>query len=162
LLPTAAAALPDEPFRGDDRLRQTLTVRVSRMPLWELTQRLGSVLGVRLSDEGEDVAEQKINLVARDLPASEILAAITHLLNAEGPKGYWWERSGQGPRFRYTLVRDLASRQWETSRATEAESRLSSLLRDRLRGLRNEPFRPDPNRPRELPSMRKLLSGLSE
>src|SRR5712692_6579844 len=35
LLPASAAALQDEPFGDDVRLRQTLTIRVSRMPLAE-------------------------------------------------------------------------------------------------------------------------------
>src|SRR5207302_2020919 len=124
-----------DPFREDVRLRQTLTVRVSRMPLADLFQRLGTVLDVHLFAEGDDVADQKIDLFVRDLAASEILTAIAHLLNAEGPRGYWWERSGKPPDCRYTLARDLVSRQWEARRAGEAEARLLPLLRDRLRAL---------------------------
>jgi hypothetical protein len=135
-LPALAAARWDHPFLEDTRLRQNLTVRVSGMPLAELFQRLGAALGVRLFAEGEDVAEQKINLLATDLPAAEILTAIANLLNAEGPRGYRWARSGKAPNPRYVLVRDLASRQWEERQLAAAEARLASLLRDRLRAAR--------------------------
>src|SRR5262249_54975354 len=161
-LPVPAAARPHDPFEEDTRLRQNLTVRFARTPLSELFQRLGAALNVHLFAESEVVADQKITLIARELPAAEILTAITGLLNSEGPRGYWWERSGPAPRYRYPLVRDVASRQWEARRAAEAGSRLVSLLRDRLRNLGSEPFKPSPDRPRELPAMRKLLSRLSE
>jgi hypothetical protein len=161
-LPAPATALPKEPFRDDARLRQKVTVRVRGMPIGQLLQRLAVALGVHLSAEGEDLNDQKINLFARDLTGAEVLDAIANLLNSEGPKGHWWERSGRAPNRRYRLVRDLASRQWEVRRAAEAEARLVSLLGDRLRALRNEPFRPDPNRPRELRGMRKLLGSLSD
>jgi hypothetical protein len=161
LFPASAAARRDDPFQDDARLRQTLTVRVSRMPLAELFQRLGAALGVHLFAEGDDVGDQKIDLVARDLPGTEILTAITNLLNSEGPNGYQWERSGQGPRYRYLLVRDIASRTWEKERAAEADGRLSTLLRARLSSLAREPFTPHPDRPNELPGMRKLVAALS-
>src|SRR5262245_6484551 len=51
LLPAPAAALPHEPFQDDDRLRQTLTVRLTRTPLAELFQRLEERLNVRLFAE---------------------------------------------------------------------------------------------------------------
>src|SRR5207249_3273438 len=92
----------------------------------------------------------------------ETLTAIVNLLNAEGPKGYRWERSGQGPSYRYVLVRDLASRQWEAQHAAEADQRLARLLRPRLAALSREPFRADPARPRELPAMKQLLASLSD
>jgi hypothetical protein len=157
-----AAAGRDDPFREDARLRQTLTVRVSGMPLVELFPRLGALLGVRLFAEGEDVAEQKINLFATDLPAAEILTAIAGLLNAEGPRGSRWERSGKASNPRYVLVRDLASRQWEERQLAAATARLASLLRDRLRALGEEPFTPGRAHRWELPAMRKLLGSLSD
>jgi hypothetical protein len=132
------------------------------MPLADLLQRLEAVLGVHLFAEGEDVADQKIDLFATDLPAVEILTAITNLLNSEGPRGYRWEHSGRRPDYHYTVVRDIASRQWETRRAFEAEDRLPALLRTRLQALGHEPFRADPIRSRELPAMRKVLAGLSD
>jgi hypothetical protein len=161
-LPVSAGARSDDPFSGDARLRRTLTIRVSRMPLADLFQRLEPVLSVRLVAEGEDVADQKIDLFVKDLPAAEILTAFTNLLNAEGPRGYRWERSGKSPNHRYSLVRDLVSRQWEARRVSEVEGRLTGLLRDRLQSLRNEPFRAQPDRPRELPAMRKLLCTLTD
>jgi hypothetical protein len=131
------------------------------MPLSDLLQRLAAALDVRLVAEGEDVADQKIDLVTWDIPAADTLTAIVNLLNAEGPKGYRWERSGQGPEYRYVLVRDLASRQWGAQQAAAAERRLEHLLRARLAALANEPFRPDPARPRQVPGMQQLLSSLS-
>src|SRR5262249_29196598 len=130
--------------------------------LVDLFERLRPVLGVSLVAEGADVADQKIDLFVKAVPAAEILTAITDLFNSEGPKGYRWERSGNGPEFRYVLVRDLASRQWAAQRAEEGEGHLASLLRDRLRALRNEPFRAQPERPFELPAMRKLLCALTD
>jgi hypothetical protein len=132
------------------------------MPLAELFQRLRAVLGVRLFAEGDDVADQKIDLYARDLPAADILTAITGLLNSEGPTGYRWERSGQGPSYRNLLVRDMASRLWEGERAAEADARLYRLLRARVSSLRREPFTSHPDRPNELPAMRQLVSALSD
>jgi hypothetical protein len=162
LYPASASALQEEPFTEDERLRQTLTLRVSRMPLAELFQRMGPVLDVRLVAESEDVGDQKVNLFVRDLPAAQILTAVANLFNAEGPRGYRWERSGRAARPRYVLVRDLASRQWQARKASEAETRLVSLLRDRIRALRSEPFTPGRAERWELPAMRKLLVTLSD
>jgi hypothetical protein len=51
--PAPATRLLDE----DARLRQTLTVRVSRMPLADLLHRMNAALSVRLGVEGEVEAE---------------------------------------------------------------------------------------------------------
>jgi hypothetical protein len=162
LHPAPAAALPAAPFRNDARLRPTLTIRVTRMPLAELCRRLEAILGVRLLVEGDDIADQKVDLFVTDLPAAEILSAISSLLNSEGPRGYRWERSGRTSSCRYTLVRDVASRQWEEARASEAEARRNRLVRERLAALGREPFEPHPDRPDELPGMRRLLASLSD
>jgi hypothetical protein len=146
----------------DARLRQTLTVRVSRMPLADLLHRMNAALSVRLGVEGEEVADQRIDLFTGSVPATGILQAITGLLNAEGPRGYRWERRGQKPDDRYVLVRDLASRQWEAQRAAEADQQVARLLRARITAYGSEPFRPSPDRPRELPGMRRPLASLSD
>jgi hypothetical protein len=156
--PAPATSLLDE----DARLRQALTVRVSRMPLADLLHRMNAALAVRLGVEGEDVADQRIDLFTTSVSAIGILQAITGLLNAEGPRGYRWERRGEKPDYRYVLVRDLASRQWEALRAAEADQQLAHLLRARITTYGSEPFRPNPDRPRELPGMRKLLASLSD
>jgi hypothetical protein len=72
LLPASVGALPRDPFADDDRLRRTLTIRVSGMPLGELLQRAGAELDVPLFAEGDDVADQKITLFACDLPAPSL------------------------------------------------------------------------------------------
>jgi hypothetical protein len=157
----AAASSSSAPLKDDARLQQTLTVRVSRMPLADLLQRVGAAVDKRLLTEGEDVADQKIDLFVKDLPAVSILTALTDLLNSEGPRGYRWERSGLRPAYRYVLVRDMASRQWEAQQASAAERRLVRLLQVRLQQLGKEPFRRNPEQARELPGMRKLLATLT-
>jgi hypothetical protein len=162
--PLAAEAGKDL-FQGDLRLQKRLTVRVSRMPIGDLLQRLGAELGVRLGAEGDDVADQRIDLFTHGEKVSggESLTAISRLLNAEcPPRGYRWERSGQPPDVRYTLVRDVASRQWETQVAAEAEARMRQLLRERFVALAREPFQPAAANDYELPSMRKLLPTLTD
>src|SRR5207249_771619 len=116
-----AAERAKDPFQDDARLQKAVTVRVSRMPIADLLQRLERELGVPLSAEGDDVGDQKIDLFThgREPNAAQILGAITHLLNSEGPGGYRWYRSGSNPRYRYTLVRDTASREWEAQHAAE-------------------------------------------
>ncbi len=156
----AAQTPSGDHLRDDPRLQPSLTVRASRMPLEELLRRLDSALDVRLAARGDDVATQKVDLFAR-APAHEMLAAVTELLNAQDPGGYRWEREGASPHYRYALTRSVASRQQEAARATEAERRLNALLRARLAALGGEPFRPDPDRPIEVPAMRALLAALS-
>jgi hypothetical protein len=56
--PAHAAPPPSSPLKDDARLQQTLTVRVSRMPLANLLQRLGAAVDARLFTEGADVADQ--------------------------------------------------------------------------------------------------------
>src|SRR5262245_58367030 len=135
------------------------------MRLGELLLRLSGELGVGLAAGSDDVADQRIDLFTHGEKVSggEILTAMTRLLNAEcPPRGYRWERSGRSPDFRYTLLRDLASRQWELRVSSEAAARLARLLRDRFAALGREPFQPEAANEYELPSMRKLLSTLSD
>jgi hypothetical protein len=152
-------------LRGDARLRQTLTIRVSRTPLSDLLQRIEKQTGVALAAEGADVADQKVDLFTHEkaVSAAEIMTAITDLLNAEAPpRSFRWARAGQSPNWRYLLVRDVASRQWEAQQATAAEERLFALVRERIAALSKEEFRPESAQRWELPSMRKLLPTLSE
>src|SRR5213594_2909712 len=76
-----AAEREKDPFQGDARLQKILIVRVGRMPVAELLQQMDAALGVRLSAEGEDVADQKLDLFTHGKPvtAAEILNAITEL-----------------------------------------------------------------------------------
>jgi hypothetical protein len=163
--PSLAAAERDkDPFQDDPRLQKVLVVRVSRMPVADLLQRLDQELGVRLSAEGEDVAGQRVDLFTHGAPvtAAEILAAIVELLNAEcPPRGFRWERLGPAPRYRYGLVRDVASRRWEAEHAAAAEARMPELLRKRFAELGREPLPPQSGEMVVIPSMRKLLPLLT-
>jgi hypothetical protein len=155
-----ASGRDKEPFRGDTRLQQRLIVRVSRMPIADLLQRVSAELGVPLSVEGGDVADQKIDLFTHGevVSAAEILTAITDLLNEQSPpRSYHWERFGQAPGYRYAVVRDVASRQWELQHAAAAEARMPAVLQQRFAALGREPYRPESADRTELPSMRKLL-----
>jgi hypothetical protein len=159
-----AAERVKDPFQGDARLQRILIVRGSRMPIADLLQRLDAELGVRLSAEGTDVADQRIDLFTHGEPvtAAEILNAIAELLNAEcPPRGFRWERLGPSPRFRYGLVRDVASRRWEADQGAAAEARLPQVLRKRFAELGREPFRAESAGLAELPSFRKLLPLLT-
>lgn len=156
---------PANPLAADPRLRSRLTVRVSRMQVADLLHRMDEQVGVGLSAEGADVADQKIDLFTngRDASASEILTALVNLLNAQAPpSSYHWDRRGRAPNFRYALVRDPASRRWEAGRAASAAAGLSHLLRQRFAALGREPFGPGSAARRELPSMRLFLPTLTD
>jgi hypothetical protein len=160
-----AADRDKDPFQGDARLQRPVTIRVSRMPIADLLQRLGSELGVPLTVEGDDVGDQKLDLFTHGEPVTAvgILAAVTDLLNAEAPpRSYRWDRFGEAPRFRYALVRDVASRQWEEEHAAAAEARMPKVLRERFAALGREPFRPEVASRAELPTMRQLLPTLTD
>jgi hypothetical protein len=161
----AAALHAEKLFVDDARLQRRLIVRVSRMPVADLLLRIGSQTGVRLVAEGDDVADQKLDLYTHGaaVTAADILAAIPRLFNAGAPpRGFRWERSGPPPGFRYALVRDVASRQWEAEQAAAAEGRMPRVLRERFGALGREPLRPGiTGMPEQLPSMRKLLPLLT-
>ena len=81
LFGTARAATPVAErgsFGADPRLRRTVTVRASRMAVGDFLSRLGATLGVRLAAEGEDVADQRVDLFTHGEPlsAAEILTSI--------------------------------------------------------------------------------------
>src|SRR5438876_11263208 len=77
-----AAERDRDPFQGDLRLQKAVTIRVSRMPVADLLQRLGRELGVPLTAEGDDVGGQRIDLFTHGnvVSAAEILTAISRML----------------------------------------------------------------------------------
>jgi hypothetical protein len=148
-------------LREDPRLGQVIVVRVSRMTLEELFQRMQQNLKVSITADRADVSELKVDVFANRLSAAELLGTITSMLNIQDSGAYRWSRSGRSPAYRYTLFRSLASRQREAKAVERAQARLLQVVTARVAQLGSPAGLSAPRAPRELPSMRRLLAILT-
>jgi hypothetical protein len=126
---------PEAPFG------KPITVRVTGMPLDQLLSRLSAELGVSLQPDTPDVGDLRVSVFAEDLPASQILKALTTMLNQTPEGGFGWHRGSGRSTATYRLHRSQQARLRAAARVREGESALAAAFLAQIRALKEDPER---------------------
>jgi hypothetical protein len=164
--PGVAAPAGGSPFDGDAQFQQRITVRVAGMPLDQLLPRLGAKLGVSLETATADVGDIRVSVFAEDLPAEQILTALTRMLDLVPEGGFTWSRARGGSRPTYQLNRSQQARLLAAQRLRRDEAALAAGFESQIRALNHDPERQkqwvDPNPVPRLQRASWLLASLPD